>query len=460
MSRMATRMCSRGLRRLNTASASAMRAPSLQHLYTVPPTDITTVTGGMRVASQTIAGETATVGVWIDTGSRYETAKNNGVAHFLEHMSFKGTPSRTQHRLEEEIENMGAHLNAYTSREHTVYFAKVFKNDVPKAMEILSDILQHSIMDEKAIERERDVILREMVEVNKIYEERILDNLHETAFMGTSLGHTILGPEENIRSISRNDLVDYVQTNYTTDRFVIAGAGAVDHNELVELTQKYFGSLPTTPKGGKKIEMQPAVFTGSDKLIRYDSMQEAHVALAFEGVPWTSEFAFPMMVIQTILGQWDRSNPAGANAASRLARELCENEAAHSYMTFNTSYKDTGLFGVYLTAEDKKLEEAMYHVTSNLTRICHEVTDEEVVRAKNQLKANVLMQMDNFSSVCEDIGRQLLTYGRRMSTAETSARIDAITTDDVRVTANKFFNDEDHALAAIGPIFELPDYNW
>lgn len=130
-------------------------------------------------------GETATVGVWIDTGSRYETAKNNGVAHFLEHITFKGTPSRTQQKLEEEIENMGAHLNAYTSREQTVYYARVFKDDVPKAMEILSDILQNSNIDPQAVEREKDVILREMVEVNKVYEERILDHLHETAFMGT-----------------------------------------------------------------------------------------------------------------------------------------------------------------------------------------------------------------------------------------------------------------------------------
>ena len=168
---------------------------------------------------QTIHGETATVGVWIDAGSRYETAANSGVAHFLEHISFKGTQKRTQQQLEVEIENMGGHLNAYTSREQTVYYARVFKNDVPQAMEILSDILTNSLMDKEAIERERDVILREMVEVNKVYEEQILDHLHETAFMGTGLGRTILGPEENIKRLSRDDLVNYVQTHYTANRY-------------------------------------------------------------------------------------------------------------------------------------------------------------------------------------------------------------------------------------------------
>lgn len=162
------------------------------------------------------------MGVWIDAGSRYETAANNGVAHFLEHISFKGTQKRTQKQLEVEIENMGGHLNAYTSREQTVYYARVFKNDVPQAMEILSDILTNSLMDKDAIERERDVILREMVEVNKVYEEQILDHLHETAFMGTGLGRTILGPEENIRRLTRDDLVNYVQTHYTANRCVPA----------------------------------------------------------------------------------------------------------------------------------------------------------------------------------------------------------------------------------------------
>jgi mitochondrial-processing peptidase subunit beta len=210
--------------------------------------------------------------VWIDAGSRYETAQNNGAAHFLEHMAFKGTKNRTQKQLEVEIENMGGHLNAYTSREQTVYYAKVFKNDVPKAMEILSDILQNSLLDEGAINRERDVILREMEEVNKQYEEVILDHLHETAFMGTGLGRTILGPEENIKSLKRSDLENYIRTHYTADRFVIAGAGAVDHKQLTELTEKHFGKLPAAAPSSV-VAMDPAMFTGSDKRIRFDSMK-------------------------------------------------------------------------------------------------------------------------------------------------------------------------------------------
>lgn len=220
---------------------------------------------GLRVASETVQGsETATVGVWIDAGSRYETAENNGVAHFLEHLAFKGTEKRTQQQLEVEIENMGGHLNAYTSREQTVYFAKVLKNDVGKAVEILSDVLLNSKIDEGAIERERDVILREMAEVNKQQEELVLDHLHATAFQGTGLGRTILGPEENIRSLQKSQLVDYIQQHYTAPRMVIAGAGAINHEELCGYAAEHFGNLPTASKDGVDIAMEPAVFTGSD----------------------------------------------------------------------------------------------------------------------------------------------------------------------------------------------------
>jgi mitochondrial-processing peptidase subunit beta len=188
-------------------------------------------------------------------------------------MAFKGTTNRSQVQLEKEIENMGGHLNAYTSREQTVYYARVFKSDIPKAVEILADILQNATLDEAAITRERDVILREAQEVGKQYEEVILDELHATAFQGTGLGRTILGPDENIRNLTRGDLQSYINTHYTADRFVIAAAGAVDHKQLVDLTDKHFGGMKAATQGIAAPKIEPVFFTGSDKRIRYDSMK-------------------------------------------------------------------------------------------------------------------------------------------------------------------------------------------
>lgn len=418
----------------STAAASSTSFPD--YVLRAPTTDITTTANGMRVASETTVGaETATVGVWIDAGSRYETAANNGAAHFLEHMAFKGTAKRNQQQLEVEIENMGGHLNAYTSREQTVYFAKVFKKDVGKAVEILSDILLKSKLEESAIERERDVILREMAEVNKQQEELVLDHLHATAFQGTGLGRTILGPEENIRSLTRSDLTDYISTHYTAPRMVIAGAGAIDHEELCSLASEHFGSLPTAPKSGLEVAMDPAVFTGSDIRVKFDSENTAHIALAFQGASWTSEYAFPLMLLQTMLGSYDRASGFGKNVASKMCQEVAEHELAHSISTFNTCYKDTGLFGIYAVAPDNKLDDLMWYVMGNLVRMVHNPSVEEVERAKVNLKATMLMGLDGNSNVAEDIGRQLLTYGRRMTPAEIFSRIDAITVDDIKATA-------------------------
>lgn len=263
---------------VNLATSSPILSPTDNHsnhnfpsyLLAAPTTHISTLPHNhLRVATETIPGSsTATVGVWIDAGSRYETIHNNGAAHFLEHMAFKGTPSRSQYQLEIEIENMGGHLNAYTSREQTVYFAKVFERDVDKAMDILADILLHSKLDPLAIHRERDVILREMKEVNKHVEELVLDHLHATAFAGSGLGRTILGSESNILSLSREDLRLYIDTHYLAPHMVIAGAGAVDHDRLVELSHHYFGNLRMElneeQKNSDAVCTDEAKFVGSD----------------------------------------------------------------------------------------------------------------------------------------------------------------------------------------------------
>lgn len=307
------------LQRFKSTHASDFKAA----LVNVPATQCTALENGLRVASEDSGAQTATVGLWIDAGSRYEDGSNNGVAHFLEHMAFKGTAKRSQTDLELEIENLGAHLNAYTSREQTVFYAKCLSKDVPKAVEILADIIQNSKLGESDIERERGVILREMQEVESNLQEVVFDHLHATAYQNTPLGQTILGPTKNIKSIGKSDLQNYISTHYKAARIVLAAAGGVNHNELVGLAQKELGKLDNT-FDGQSPALTPCRFTGSEVRVRDDSIPLAHVAIAVEGCGWTNQDNVPLMVANTLIGAWDRSQGGGANNASNLARASAE----------------------------------------------------------------------------------------------------------------------------------------
>nr|GMD25676.1 probable mitochondrial-processing peptidase subunit beta, mitochondrial [Ipomoea batatas] len=397
-------------------------------ILSAPETKVTTLPNGLRVATESnLAAKTATVGVWIDAGSRFETDENNGVAHFLEHMIFKGTDKRTQRTLEEEIENMGGHLNAYTSREMTTYYAKVQSKDVPQALDLLSDILQNSKFEQGNIDRERNVILREMEEVEGHPEEVIFDQLHATAFQYTPLGRTILGPVENINKITKEDIQDYISTHYAPHRMVVSAAGAIKHEDVVEQVKKLFTKLSANPvTTSKLVAKEPAIFTGSEVRIVDDDLPLAQFAVAFSGASWTDPDSTALM----------------------------------SVMAFNTNYKDTGLFGVYAEAKPDCLDDLAYAIMYDISKLCYRVSEADVIRARNQLKSSLMLHIDGPSPAAEDIGRQLITYGRRMPYAELFARIDAVDANTIKRVANRFIFDRDVAISARGPIQGLPDYNW
>ncbi|XP_023950937.2 mitochondrial-processing peptidase subunit beta [Bicyclus anynana] len=439
----------------NNVRALATAAAYKQALVNVPPTQLTVLDNGIRVASEDSGAATATVGLWIDAGSRYENSKNNGVAHFLEHMAFKGTSKRSQTDLELLVENMGAHLNAYTSREQTVFYAKCLANDVPAAIEILADIIQNSSLAEPEIERERGVILREMQDVESNLQEVVFDHLHATAFQGTPLGQTILGPTKNIKKISKADLQQYIKTHYQPSRIVLSGAGGVSHGKLVDLANKHLGSLKNT---ATDVELLPCRYTGSDIRVRDDSMPLAHIAIAVEGAGWTDADNIPLMVANTLIGAWDRSQGGAANNASYLARAAsCEN-LCHSFQSFNTCYKDTGLWGIYFVAEPMQIDDMVYNIQKEWNKLCTSVTEGEVERAKNLLKTNMLLQLDGTTPVCEDIGRQILCYNRRIPLHELDARIDSVNVQNIRDVCYKFLFDRCPVVAAVGPTEGLPDY--
>jgi len=378
-------------------------------------------------------------------------------------MAFKGTANRSVRDLEVEIEDMGGHLNAYTSREQTCYYAKVGGAQVPKAVEILADILQNSNLDEAAIERERNVILREMQEIEGMPDEVIFDHLHATAFQYSPLGRTILGPADNVRSITRQHLADYIATNYTAERMVVAAAGAVDHKALVASVEKAFGKLPS---GGATaydlVRRDPAIFTGSEVRIRDPDQPLVHMAIAFKGASYVDPDSVPLMVMQTMLGSWSKDSSGGGNVGSKLAETVAANKLADSYMAFNTNYHDCGLFGVYAVTDphQAELEDLCWTIMRNVTQMCYNVEESDVARARNQLKASLLFSQDGSTGMAEDLGRSMLVYGRRVPKAEMFARIDAVDAATIKSVANRFILDQDIAVAASGNTQFMPDYNW
>ncbi|MBV8650455.1 MAG: insulinase family protein, partial [Alphaproteobacteria bacterium] len=244
---------------------------------------LTTLPNGFRVVTDRMdAVETVSLGVWVDVGTRHEPASVNGVAHLLEHMAFKGTERRSALAIAEEIEAVGGHLNAYTSREHTAYYAKVLKEDVPLAVDILSDILQHSVFDPTELDRERAVVLQEIGQAIDTPDDIIFDFFQERAFPDQAMGRPVLGRPEIIETIGRDAVANYLRDNYSAPRMVLAAAGNVDHEALVEHARRAFSSLPQRSLA----VTERAVYAGGDFREQRD-LEQVHVVLGFSGLGYT-----------------------------------------------------------------------------------------------------------------------------------------------------------------------------
>lgn len=279
---------------------------------------------------------------------------------------------------------------------------------------------------------------------------------------GQALGRTILGPKDNILSIKRDDLAQYIQKNYTADRMVLVGTGGVEHEELVKLAEKHFSGLPVSqnpiPLGQQS--STPTKFVGSEVRIRDDTQPTCNLALAVEGVSWRSPDYFAMLVMQSIMGNWDRSLGSSPLLSSRLSHIISSNNLANSFMHFSTSYSDTGLWGIYLVTENlMNLDDVCHFVLREWQRMSTAPTEGEVERAKSQLKASMLLGLDGTTAIAEDIGRQLVTAGKRFSPQEIETAIEAVTPKEIQRVAQKYLWDADLAIAATGRVEGLLSYD-
>lgn len=383
--------------------------------------------------------ETASVGVWVDTGARNERADQHGVSHLLEHMAFKGTQRRSARAIAEEIENVGGHLNAHTTHESTAYYARVLKNDTPLAVDLISDILQHSVFEAGELERERGVVIQEIGQALDTPDDLVFDHLLEAAYPGQALGRTILGTAETVTSFGREALQGYMDERYQAPRMVLAAAGGVDHEELVSLAREDFAALP----GGQGERAEPAKFCGGERRETRD-LEQAHVALAFEGPAYGDPDYYTAQIFSSVLG---------GGMSSRLFQEVREKRGlCYSVFAYSWSFVDTGVLGVYAGTSPDDLAELMPVIAGEIARLGEDATEEETARAKAQMKAGLLMNLESSSTRAEQIARQYTIYGRVLPLDEMIAKVDAVDAASLRRFAGRFLSKPMPALAAVGPL--------
>jgi predicted Zn-dependent peptidase len=407
---------------------------------------VTTLANGLRVVSEGMAGvETVSLGVWVDVGTRNEPAEINGVAHLLEHMAFKGTERRSARQIAEEIENVGGHLNAYTSREQTAFYAKVLKEDVPLGVDILADILQHSSFDLEELERERTVIIQEIGQAADTPDDVIFDRFQERAYPDQAMGRPVLGEAEIIRTIGRDAVAGYMHQHYAADRMVLSAAGAIDHDRLVGLAQAAFTSLP--PYQGMPVE--PARYEGGD-LREEKDLEQVHLVLGFPGVSYTDGDYYAASILSTVLG---------GGMSSRLFQEIREKRGlVYTVYSFSSSYSDGGTFGVYAGTGEDEVEELMPVLCGEIAGAADSLTEAEVARARAQLKASILMGLESTSARCEHVASQLLIYGRPIGTPELVRKIDEVDLGSVQRLARRLFA-APPTFTALGPIGKVVDFD-
>ncbi len=407
---------------------------------------LSALNNGLRIATMTMADvETASLGIWVDAGSRHERAEQNGVAHMLEHMAFKGTERRSARAIAEEIEAVGGYLNAYTSREHTAYYARVLKEDIGLGLDILADILQHSSFEASELERERGVIVQEIGQTLDTPEDIVFDYLQEVAFPDQPMGRAILGTVERVKSFDRAKLLSYMAEHYHGPRMVLAAAGAVDHEDIRRRAEEAFRSLPPS----QPRPVVPGRYRGGE-FRKKKKLEQAHFLLAFEGVPYEHADFYVAEVFV---------NALGGGMSSRLFQEVREKRGlAYSIYAFANSYLDSGLLGIYAGTSEADLAELAPVIVSEIEALANGASEEETHRARAQLKAGLLMSLESSSSRCEQSARQMLIFGRVVPVDEIIARVDAVDAAAIRRFARALFLRGKPAVAALGPIARLKSY--
>jgi predicted Zn-dependent peptidase len=405
-----------------------------------------TLSNGLRIVTEQMPGlKSTSIGIWVLAGGRHERIEQNGIAHFLEHMAFKGTKSRTALQIAEQIEDVGGYINAYTSREMTAYYARVLEDDVALGLDIIADILLNPLFEDAEIEVERGVILQEIGQTLDTPDDIIFDWLQEEAYPDQPLGRSILGEAARVSTFAKGDLDRFVAEHYGPNQMILAAAGAVDHDAIVRQAEALFGHLPRVERAAGLL--QPAKFIGGERRAT-KALEQVHFALALEGPTYRDPAIYTAQIYATALG---------GGMSSRLFQEIRENRGlCYTIFAQAGAYEDTGMTTIYAGTSAEQIAELAHLTIDEMKRAADDMSDAEVARARAQMKAGMLMGLESPSNRAERLARLLSIWDRIPGIEETIAHIDDVTTGDVKTFAAQMAGQVGTALALYGPADQAP----
>lgn len=403
-----------------------------------------TLSNGIRVVTQSIPYvKSVTVGIWVGSGSRNESDMNQGVSHFIEHLLFKGTTTRTAKDIAEQVDEVGGQINAFTAKEFTCYYVKMLDTHLPLALNILADMILNPKFAVEDIDKEREVVMEEYNMYEDTPDEMIHDIFLDKVWAGHALGKNILGTRESIMSFNREIVLQYYHENYTPDNIVIAASGNLNHQTLLELAEVYFKDM-TGKKAYQKIE-QPHFYEVNQSV--YKDTEQVHICLGTFSVPQNSPEIYAVHILNNILG---------GSVSSRLFQSIREERGlAYSVYSYQSNYSDTGLFSVYAGTRPANTSQVIELIMENINRLCTEsITLKELNKSKEQLKGGLLLGLESTSGWMNRIGKLEITQRKFITPDEIVKKIDAVTLEDLNRICFKLFKQQPLSCITLGPLNE------
>lgn len=402
----------------------------------------TTLANGIRILSEEITSvKSASVGIWINTGSRNETETTNGISHFIEHMMFKGTEKRNYRQIAQSLESVGGYMNAFTTKEHTCYYARVLDEYVEKAVDVLSDMVQHSTFPVKEIEKEKTVILEEIKRSEDDPDDLVQEYFEKHLFDRHPFARPIIGTAENVTRFTQDDLFEYTRKYYANENIILAAAGNISHDALVRLAEKYFTRRMNR---GEKFKTFAAVRAKKRSEEYTKPIQQAHLCTGTIAFSVHNEMRYPALVMNSVLGD---------GMSSRLFQQIREKHGlAYSVYSFLGLMKDTGSFGIYVGTDKGSVEKALSLSMKELDKMKSALLSRsELQRAKAQLKGSMLLSLESTSNRMMRLGNGELYYGTYTPLDSIVNNIDSVTADDVRSVSQQLFDTEKFTTVILNP---------